>query len=670
MKATKGGVLNMKRLMQLHRLDEVRQRQDRTHSRKCQYLNRFLVLLRIAICGLLLLLCPSFAQAEDEISALDLYYGKEDLVVTPSRTPKRISQTAENVIVITAKELEEMNAHTLEEALNLVAGVTMESVFHSTGGTYIQGATGFHVKMMIDGVVLNDLSTNLASAGLMPVQFIERIEIIKGPASSSWGSSLGGTINIITKTPTDSGSGGLLSTSYGKDSTRDNRAELSGKVKTFGYYLQGGENASNGFTQGSGADHDAYYAKITDAATDKLNLAFTTLYGRERFEIGDNWAQDLRSDDKLELLVSTLSMNYQLSSASDISLSLRTKTLTEYLRDVQLSTVTELNSISERDETNGASVQFSSRQGANTFVIGAEYENEKLVENSEVPTLSLAYNIDQRRHKDAFFANDTIALGRFTVTPGIRYDYISDNDDFTSPSLGVTYRLTGDTLLRAYAARGFGAAPFVYQFGEVNLRPNAEIKNEKIESMQTGFETTAVPYLWLKASVFKHSVWDAFAEQVFDDGTSQMVNAGKERLQGVELEAKTTPVYHTSLIGNMTLISIKDRDTGSTIPYRPSATYNVIVKYKDKRSLGIMLAGHYVKWTLPSDLTSFAGDPTLTNSVIWDAHLTKELWSSEMASAEVFLSVHNVFDGKQYAYYLADSTVPARWSEAGVRLKF
>ncbi len=63
----------------------------------------------------------------------------------------------------------------------------------------IQGSFYNHVVVFIDGISITAPSENSTSTGEFPVQFIERIEIIKGPASSTWGSSLGGVINVITK---------------------------------------------------------------------------------------------------------------------------------------------------------------------------------------------------------------------------------------------------------------------------------------------------------------------------------------------------------------------------------------------------------------------------------------------------------------------------------------
>jgi vitamin B12 transporter len=599
-----------------------------------------------------------------------MYYGKDALVVTPSRTPKPVSQTAENVVVITAREIEEMHAHTIEEALNLATGVTMESVFHNWGGTFIQGADAAHVTMMLDGVRLNDLSSNLCSAGLIPVQLIERIEIIKGPASSSWGSSLGGVINIITKNPGSSPLGGLVSASYGEHSSRDVRAEASGRTGDFGYYFQAGQISFDDFFPGENAHHNVAYAKFTDAPTDRLNLVLTTAYAREEFGVGVDPTEDIKTDDHVDTLIATFSVNYRFTDASEINFLLKTKRLEQHINQYQLSTGDELNSISEEDRMNGVTLLFSSRHSAHNVTLGSELDWEEMREESESQPLALAYAIDQKRRKGAVFGNDTIVLGLFTVTPGLRYDRLSDNNTFTSPSLGVTYNFTPNTLLRAYAARGFSAPPFTYEYGETELRPNPDIKSEKIHSYQAGFETTAVPFLWIKAGVFKHLIRDAFSFETFSDGTSMVINSEKENIQGVELEARSAPVFNTTLAAGVTVLSAKDQDAGGTIPLRPSETVNIEVKYLNKSIFLAMLTGHYVKWTSPGDDVEPGTNPGLKNSFVWDIHASKPVWTSGKEKTEIFLSVRNLFNQKQYLNFTESLATPMRWTEGGIRIKF
>jgi vitamin B12 transporter len=80
------------------------------------------------------------------------------------------------------------------------------------------------------------------------VGIIDRIEVIKGPASSAWGSSLGGLINIITKAAgTTRTPSGALQVSYGEAGSLDAGAHLSGKTGPLGYFLFAGRQESADF---------------------------------------------------------------------------------------------------------------------------------------------------------------------------------------------------------------------------------------------------------------------------------------------------------------------------------------------------------------------------------------------------------------------------------------
>ena len=140
----------------------------------------------------------SLDPKEEEEDFLRLVF---DIVVTPTRHPKYISKSAENITVITSEELEMINAHTLTDALTKITGVQINILTGpgSITNGHIQGSELRQVLVMIDGIAVNNLSNNVPDFGAIPIQNIERVEIIKGPASSSWGSSLGGIINIFTK---------------------------------------------------------------------------------------------------------------------------------------------------------------------------------------------------------------------------------------------------------------------------------------------------------------------------------------------------------------------------------------------------------------------------------------------------------------------------------------
>ncbi|MBN2466571.1 MAG: TonB-dependent receptor, partial [Deltaproteobacteria bacterium] len=66
------------------------------------------------------LLSTAAAQSEEEMQILQMFYKEKDLVVSATRSPKSISHVAENITVITAREIERMNAHSVAEVLNRI----------------------------------------------------------------------------------------------------------------------------------------------------------------------------------------------------------------------------------------------------------------------------------------------------------------------------------------------------------------------------------------------------------------------------------------------------------------------------------------------------------------------------------------------------------------------
>ena len=128
----------------------------------------------------------------------------ETPVAAASPLPRPISKIAENVTVITADDIVRLNAHTLAEVLQTVPGIQLD-VNARTPGTFnffnIQGALNSTVLVLIDGIRQNNFDQDTVSPGLIPVQQIDCIEIVKRAASGSWGSALGGVINIVTKSP-------------------------------------------------------------------------------------------------------------------------------------------------------------------------------------------------------------------------------------------------------------------------------------------------------------------------------------------------------------------------------------------------------------------------------------------------------------------------------------
>ena len=233
-----------------------------------------------ALFALICFIVPASAEEDGDLQTLEMFYEGKDLVVTAARNAKPLSQTAENVTVITAEDIETMGAHTLADVLANVPGFVVgdRGSVGTFSGVTVQGISATHILLLLDGVTLNFLSSSDIDIVNIPVQHIERIEIIKGAGSSSWGAALGGVINIVTKTPGEKPVGGVASFSAGERGTRDTRGEATGTMGNLGYYLYAGNLASAGLRPHTNVDLNNLYAKLRWDLPQKGTVLYTLAY--------------------------------------------------------------------------------------------------------------------------------------------------------------------------------------------------------------------------------------------------------------------------------------------------------------------------------------------------------------------------------------------------------
>ena len=130
--------------------------------------------------------------------------GAEEVVVTATRLEEVSSEVASSHTVITEEEIEE-SQHTMVDNLLLSAtglNLVQDGVVGGNSSIFIRGAKSAHTLYLIDGVEMNDPSSpnRVFDLGNMTAAGIERIEVVRGPQSTLYGSdAMGGIINIITK---------------------------------------------------------------------------------------------------------------------------------------------------------------------------------------------------------------------------------------------------------------------------------------------------------------------------------------------------------------------------------------------------------------------------------------------------------------------------------------
>ena len=608
---------------------------------------------------------PAFAVSQEEKSFLAMYFSDEELqVVSATRSLKSITRVAENVEVVTKEDIELMNAHTVAEALYFVTGVEIAGFVGpgTMGLVGIHGSDWNRVTTLLDGVPLQTANDSV-STGMLPVQMIERIEIIKGPASSVWGSSFGGVINIITKS-VGSGDhyGGQLYASGGERSTSDARAEVFGRRGNIGLYLFGGTLNSSGLRDNHSFWNNNLFSKVTVDAGRKTVIDASFFYHKGNSidlflpDFNNDFLEGFLEED----IYGRVGLRSELSKDLHLSLSgwLFRQHVLSYERTI--STGEGLFDGSDTYNKYGLSGSISWHTGAHTVVAGSDLMKGRFSQ-------SYGNDVTLKQWKYALYFNDTIKIGDLNITPGLRYDKTNLGGDFLSPSLGMTYAVAKDILVKASAARGFHT-PTVSDFVSYPEWPfNPDLGPEKIWSYQAGVEANVKDLFWLMVVFFRHDISDIITQiDRNGDGYADFtVNAGKQRVYGGEARIRTKAYHGFTFEGGVSYEEIRrlnfsdDRAFDVTRPYGA----NLSLSYHNGKGVRAVLNGHYFWWNEPS---LWEGK---YNGFITDVNIIKEITRKKDVSLEVFATGHNIFNAAS-SYDNTFYRLPSRWFEAGVRMKF
>ena len=189
-----------------------------------------------------LILCTSSGLAE-EITL-------EEVVVTGTRTEMEVGMAPASTSVVTKQEIERSNARTVDEALDDLQGVfdrRNKGLMDTQPSVTLRGIPGQQrTLILLDGMVLNSSYDGTVNwTGFAP-EDVERIEVVRGPFSSLYGSyAMGGVVNILTKMPQTREV--TLKGSYGSDNYWKTYASYGDKIKDLSFFVSAGYESTGGY---------------------------------------------------------------------------------------------------------------------------------------------------------------------------------------------------------------------------------------------------------------------------------------------------------------------------------------------------------------------------------------------------------------------------------------
>ena len=610
-------------------------------------------------------------KAQDD-ELLSLYFDEKQLVEASTHSLKPINYVAENVTIVTQKEIEAMHAHTLADVLKRQPGVFINYFgqdFLGTASILLQGSQRHHVLFLLDGVRLNQSSGGYAVTNFIPLGIIKRIEIIKGAASSTWGSALGGVVNIITKDTGDTPKPtGQVNASYAESNSYDLNADSAGKIERLSYYLYGGKLDSDGLAVDRYATRDALYGKLQFQLTPKSQLSFSGGYS-DPFYKGLNW-QNAWNIDQLNIyedidqkdIWGTVSLDTEIYKNTSLHLAVQHFDNTHNINIYSLGSGvgggqgTLVYGQEWQDESTNFTSRISWAGESITTNIGFEINQSEMVYVNRLgayfdgPTATTDAPVSEDRY--GIYGNFTYVNGNLSLTPGIRYDDHSNSEESINPSLGATYQVTPDTLFRAMVAKGFSAPYLAASSHSPDLKP------ENLWTFQAGVETTIIPAIHFKGTLFQHNIDDAWENVV------PWTNTGSSQLNGFEIEAITREFYGLSLTGNFTFTSYDIDETENSVSSDDETyTGNAILSYRIP-TLGLRaeLAGHY--YWISDELQN---ESPVHGTFLWDLLIAKGFDYSGL-SGELYIKGKNIFNESQYFDF--EYPNPDRWVEIGITLKY
>lgn len=586
-----------------------------------------------------------------------------EIIVTNRRASFYSGRATENVSVLTEDKIKDLPARNLSEVLSYITGVDIEPRQGFGRGTSIsiQGSDSRQVRVMIDGIPLNNQASGQVDPTRFPIDNIARIEVIKGASSHIWGSALGGVINVITKdTGTTLIPHGSITNSFAEFHTRNHNADLSGKINELGYYIfssymeSGGEGARGDVLEKKAFGKLSYDLGNSARAICSFGYSAADVNSGEfpadstvrwqaqpyRFRYGKiTWEGHIFD---AETIIDVKHSRQDIITRSYLSIDTEDPFWTTVTKDVlyELSINSTLYP-----------------RGRDLFVFGADFDWGGLKSNiylSEEKTLSL----------QAPYCNYTLRLGTLDFNFGLRYDNNSEFGQEVSPSFGWVYHLDDATatLIRATVSRGFNAPPLLWKYNDdvaLGIAPNPDIKAERAWVYELGLESKLVTGLWIKFSLYRADISNAISLAENKSGLLYMKNFEKFRRQGADLQLRIKVTEWLSFFGAAVFNDIENRATGETVRGggKPRQGFDIGIEYKSKSGFAFSLLGNYNRWNEPADY-----QPN-DRKMLLDAKL-----SQRFKHLATFLNIYNLTNTKYWADYFFP--VPERYFEGGFTINW
>ena len=509
--------------------------------------------------------------AKTDLSELTLDQLTHAEVYTASRHLQSVEEAPASVTLITAKDIQEHGYRTLAAILQTVRGffVTNDRNYSSLGvrGFLRPGDYNTRILLLVDGHRLNDNLYDQAMIGTefpIDVDLIERIEIIRGPVSSLYGSNaLFGVINIFTKRYRDL-AGLQLASAAASFNTKQGRVSYGGRLGALEFLMSGSFYGSRG--------HNSLFYPVFDNPATNYGIASHT----DDDQVASALATISFRDLTLSSIFGTREKGIPTGSYGTVfdNPGNRTRDTHGYL-DLQYehtfadSWNTLVRVFYDRYAYHGTYVypspsvmgQLSPEQDfgdgrwagtevqvtktvlhRNRLVSGFEFRDNFLQKQNAYDLNPYTFQFEDRRksYVAAVFLQDEVTFNKYLIlNAGMRYDYYSETRNSIDPRVALIYRPTHETAIKLMYGEAFRIPNDYEKYYAVPPDiANPALKPERIWTTEMVWEQQLQAHLSVSTSVFYSRMADLITQVGADDQSLIYRNLQQVKSVGAEMELR------------------------------------------------------------------------------------------------------------------------------------
>lgn len=644
------------------------------------------------------------AQSASDTGDQDVQKMKE-FVISDTRLPAVQSDRYSvpgKITVITSEDIQKFGAKTVQEAMQYATGIVM---YNEVGNAFqhridLRGFSATPVPsitVFLDGMRVNEPSFNTINFDLIPVETIERIEIIPGPNAIFGPNTLGGTINIVTKTGTGQRQVTAEVARGSFDRERYN-VNTSGPVGDFNYYLSATQESETGFRDEGGGEVQRFFSKFGYHPSDKTDVNVSYTYVKDHLSQAgaipiriaeDNPEANVSPGDFVDRENNVVRLNLKQIFPMGFTFSANS-----FYRNLQEASFLVSNPFFLGGSFPTSTTTSDTESWGGTFQL-AQQSSPFGLKNEAVLGVEITWNDFESQAASAFsasfsdsteeilgvFVQDSIhVLPQLIVSGGMRFDKSEiDFMEKTNPSLnrvrdfnrvtpraGITYLVTPTASVYFTFSQGF-RIPTVQEMFASSFTSNPNLRPVRSKNYEIGGKAQIGTWADVAIAFYQSDIKDEIfltcilCDFSAFDGINR--NLEKTRRRGVEVTLRFRPVSYFDGLINYTFTeaqfrsqinfgsggsgTMRNADVGDTLPLVPKNRLSVIGNLRPIEGVTLTLMGLYVSTQiLQNDEGNIS--PRLPGYFVLNG---KAAYQRQVPGGilKVFLQINNMLDANNFS---------------------